>query len=88
MDLFDIILHAGIATFGSIFVGKWNHHVAMSINTIVWPLREIHQHGGFPTSTQSTLEWVVPVLLGGVVWAIYQAGQDKDDGDHYLREWE
>ena len=75
MDGIDILLHAGIAVFGSIFVGRWNRHVALAINTVAWPVREaLQHHGGLFNSPQSFLEWAVPVCLGGIVWLAYDMG--------------
>ena len=71
MDWFDIILHGVIALAATLLVGYWNRWIAVTLNTIIWPAREIMQHGYFSTSPQSTLEWVVPVLAGFLVFLIY-----------------
>lgn len=71
MDHLDIGIHGAIALVGTYLVGYWNRWVALAINTIIWPLREVIQHNGLPTSMQSTLEWAVPVALGCVVFSLY-----------------
>ena len=76
MDWTDIVLHAlgAIAFVG--LLGLWYPKTALLINTILWPAREIVQHSGIPHSLQSNLEWIVPVVLGWLVWEVIRGKKD------------
>lgn len=70
MDWNDIVLHAMASVAFVGLIGLWKPTPALIINTTFWPAREVIQHNGIPNSLQSNLEWIVPVLLGWLVWEI------------------
>ena len=72
MDWLDIAIHVGIAIAGMIFlsllgVPEW---AAIAINTAIWPAREAWQHRPdyheIITRPQPFLEWLCPVVIGGL----------------------
>lgn len=63
MDWIDIMVHGAVAVLVGLFVGATGLWPLLVLNAIFWPLRETFQHAGFPHTPQSTLEWVVPVVL-------------------------
>jgi len=72
MDWTDIALHAlGAIVFVGL-IGLWYPKTALLVNTVFWPAREIVQHSGIPNSLQSTFEYIVPLLLGWLVFELVQ----------------
>lgn len=80
LDWNDIILHATAAFFGvsflSLSLDRWVPIKYFVIfNTVFWPTREIIQHESFTrifTSTQSLLEWTVPVITGILAGLVFR----------------
>lgn len=79
MDWIDILLHGGISVFamGLFWLLKIPTFGAL-LNTVFWPARETIQHGHFPTSTQSTLEYVIPVVLAWLALILIYKIEFKD----------
>jgi hypothetical protein len=81
MDWIDIGLHA-LGAVGIMIVGFWFRKptAAVTINTFFWPIREAFQHNTIFNSPQSITEWVVPVVLGWLLWAFVLDAQEKTNG--------
>ena len=77
MDWNDIVLHAMASVAFVGLVGLWKPDFAMGFNTVFWPAREFVQHNGIPHSLQSNLEWIVPVLLGWLVWEVIHGRKES-----------